>query len=111
LINVVLNGLVSSGVIAGFRTNYETREEPDALRITMTRADGASAAAVQAEVLKALRQVGEGAEIHVELSPEIEITGEVPGLALDRRYSGTPEAGTLPRASKGANASTLLRTR
>jgi hypothetical protein len=75
LINVVLNGLVSSGVIAGFRTNYETREEPDALRITVTRADGASAAAVQAEVLKALRQVGEGAEIDVELSPEIDITG------------------------------------
>ena len=35
----------------------------------MTRADGASAAAVQAKVLKALGRVGEGAEIIVE--PEI----------------------------------------
>jgi hypothetical protein len=66
-INVVLNGLVSSGVIAGFRTNYETKEEPDPLRITVTRADGDSAAAVQAKVLKALGQVGEGAKIIVEL--------------------------------------------
>jgi hypothetical protein len=39
-INLTLNHLVSSGVIAGFRTNYETREEPDRLRITVTRADG-----------------------------------------------------------------------
>ena len=85
-INVVLNGLVSSGVVAGFRTNYETREEPDPLRITVTRADGASAAAVQAKVLKALGQVGEGAKIIVELGDsqsqtehlgaESEITGE-----------------------------------
>ena len=85
-INVVLNGLVSSGVVAGFRTNYETREEPDPLRITVTRADGASAAAVQAKVLKALGHVGEGAKIIVELGDsqsqtehlgaESEITGE-----------------------------------
>jgi hypothetical protein len=59
LINVALNGLVSTGVIGGFRTNYEMREEPDALRITVTRADGANAAAVQTEVLKALGRVGE----------------------------------------------------
>jgi hypothetical protein len=65
-INLTLNHLVSSGVIAGFRTNYETREEPDRLRITVTRADGASAAAVAAKVLKALDQVGERAEIVVE---------------------------------------------
>lgn len=34
-----------------------------------------NAAAVQAKVQKALGQVGEGAEIIVELSPEVEITG------------------------------------
>ncbi|MFL5057304.1 MAG: hypothetical protein ACJ8DE_18940 [Microvirga sp.] len=85
-INVLLNGLVSSGVVAAFRTNYKTREEPDPLRITVTRADGASAAAVQAKVLKALGHVGEGAKIIVELGDsqsqtehlgaESEITGE-----------------------------------
>ena len=36
LINVALNGLVSTGVIAGFRTNYATKEEPDQLQITVT---------------------------------------------------------------------------
>src|SRR5215213_2847482 len=75
LINVALNGLVSTGLIGGFTTNYDTREEPDALRITVTRADGANAAAVQTEVLKALGRVGEGAEIIVEPRPENEITG------------------------------------
>src|SRR5215217_127557 len=75
LINVALNGLVSTGLIGGFTTNYDTREEPDALRITVTRADGARAAAVQTEVLKALGRGGEGAEINVEPRPENEITG------------------------------------
>jgi len=28
-INVALNGLVAAGVIAGFRTNYQTKDEPD----------------------------------------------------------------------------------
>jgi hypothetical protein len=81
LINVALNGLVSTGVIAGFRTNYETREEPDPLKITVAGAVGANAAAVQAKVQKALGQLGEGAEIISQrgqaehLRPEIEITG------------------------------------
>jgi hypothetical protein len=91
LINVALNGLVSTGVIGGFTTNYETREEPDQLRIMVTRADGANAAAVQTEVVKALGRVGEGAEIIVEPRPENEITGaqiraarELLGWARDR---------------------------
>ena len=74
-INLTLNQLVSAGVIAGFRTNYETREEPDRLRITVTRADGASAAAVAAKVLKALDQVGERAEIVVELRRVVDWQG------------------------------------
>jgi hypothetical protein len=28
-INMALNGLVATGVIAGFRTNYQTKDEPD----------------------------------------------------------------------------------
>ena len=55
LINVALNGLVSAGVIAGFRTNYATKEEPDQLRLLLnaTRQSGKStAAALKAAHLK-----------------------------------------------------------
>jgi hypothetical protein len=41
LINVALNGLVSTGVIAGFRTNYATREAQDEVQITITSLSGA----------------------------------------------------------------------
>jgi hypothetical protein len=36
-INVALNGLVAAGVIAGFRTNYQTKDEPDRLGSRSTR--------------------------------------------------------------------------
>jgi len=68
LINVALNGLVSTGVIAGFRTNYATKEEPDQLQIRVTSPSGASEESIRATVLQALGEVGEGAEIVVEPS-------------------------------------------
>ena len=61
LINVALNGLVSTGVIAGFRTNYATKEEPDQLQITVTSPSGAREKSIRAKVLQALGEVGEGA--------------------------------------------------
>jgi hypothetical protein len=68
LINVALNGLVSTGVIAGFRTNYVTKEEPDQLQITVTSPSVARQEQIRAKVLQALGEVGEGAKIVVELS-------------------------------------------
>src|SRR3954454_4180417 len=52
LINVALNGLVSTGVIAGFRTNYTTRGEPDQLQITVTSPSGARQESIRAKVLQ-----------------------------------------------------------
>jgi hypothetical protein len=68
LINVALNGLVSTGVIAGFRTNYATKEEPDQLQITVTSPSGAREKSIRAKVLQALGEVGEGAKIVLEPS-------------------------------------------
>src|SRR3954470_9392745 len=68
LINVALNGLVSTGVIAGFRTNYTTREEPDQVQITVTSPSGAREKSIRAKVLQALGEVGEGAKIVFEPS-------------------------------------------
>jgi len=67
LINVALNGLVSTGVIAGFRTNYATKEEPDQLQITVTSPSGAPES-IRAKVLQTLGEVCEGAKIVVEPS-------------------------------------------
>ena len=61
LINVALNGLVSTGVIAGFRTNYTTREEPDQVQITVTSPSGARQESIRAKVLQALGEIGKGA--------------------------------------------------
>jgi hypothetical protein len=68
LINVALNGLVSDGVIAGFRTNYATRDEPDQLTITVTSPSGARQESIRAKVQQALAEVGKGAKIAVEPS-------------------------------------------
>ena len=68
LINVALNGLVSTGVIAGFRTNYATKEEPDQLQITVTSPSGAREKSIRAKVLQALGEVGEGAKLVFEPS-------------------------------------------
>ena len=67
-INVALNGLVSTGVITGFRTNYATRDEPDHLQITVTSPGGAPQESIRAKVLQALGKAGEGAKIVVEPS-------------------------------------------
>jgi hypothetical protein len=61
---MALNRLVSAGAISGFRTNYETRDEPDQLRITITAPGDADTA--RAKVLVALAETAEGAEIVVE---------------------------------------------
>jgi hypothetical protein len=66
LINVALNGLVSTGVIPGFRTNYATKEEPDQLQITVTSPSGSREKSIRAKVLQALGEAGEGAGIIVE---------------------------------------------
>jgi hypothetical protein len=67
-INVALNGLVSTGVITGFRTNYATRDEPDHLQITVTSPGGAPQESIRTKVLQALGKAGEGAKIVVEPS-------------------------------------------
>ena len=66
--NVALNGLVSTGVIAGFRTNYATKEEPDQLQITVTSPSGAREKSIRAKVLQALGEIGKGAKIVIEHS-------------------------------------------
>ena len=68
LINVALNGLVSTGVIAGFRINYATREEPDQVQITVTSPSGARQESIRAKVLQALGEIGKGAKFVVEPS-------------------------------------------
>ena len=68
LINVALNGLVSTGVIAAFRTNYATKEEPDQLQITVTSPSGAREKSIRDKVLQALGEAGEGAKIVFEPS-------------------------------------------
>jgi hypothetical protein len=66
LINVGLNRLVAAGTIASFRTNYETRHEPDRVRITVVVADGADTATIKTTVLEALGVAGTGTEIVIE---------------------------------------------
>ena len=63
-INVALNGLVAAGVIAGFRTNYQTKDEPDRLGITINARGDADT--IRAKVLDALAEAAEGAEIIIE---------------------------------------------
>jgi len=55
-------------VIAGFKTNYATKEEPDQLQITITSPSGAPEKSIRAKVLQALGEVGEGAKIILEPS-------------------------------------------
>jgi|tagenome__1003787_1003787.scaffolds.fasta_scaffold20665751_1 hypothetical protein len=66
LINVGLNRLVAAGTIASFHTNYETRQEPDRVRITVVVADGADTATIKNTVLEALGVAGTGTEIVIE---------------------------------------------
>ena len=70
LINVALNGLVSNGVIAGFKTNYATKEEPDQLQIRVTSPSGAPEKSIRAKVLQALGEVGEGAKSSSSLAAD-----------------------------------------
>ena len=84
LINVALNGLVSTGVIAGFRTNYTTREEPDQVQITVTSPSGARQESIRAKVLQALGEIGEGAKIVVEPSGGQATAGDIPVRSLAR---------------------------
>ena len=54
------NGLVATGVIRWFSNNYQTKDEPDRLAITINeRGD-------RAKVLDALAEAAEGAEIIIE---------------------------------------------
>jgi len=84
LINVALNGLVSTGVIAGFRTNYTTREEPDQVQITVTSPSGARQESIRAKVLQALGEIGEGAKIVVEPSGGQPTADDIPARSLAR---------------------------
>jgi len=63
-INMALNGLVATGAIAAFRTNYQTKDEPDQLAITITAQGDANT--VRAKVRDALAEAAQGAEIIVE---------------------------------------------
>ena len=64
LLNVTLNGLTSAGVIAGFQSNYATKNEPDRLRITVTAPD-ADITSIQRTVVEALVEAGIDAEVVV----------------------------------------------
>jgi hypothetical protein len=55
-------------VIAGFRINYATREEPDQVQITVTSPSGARQESIRAKVLQALGEIGKGAKFVVERS-------------------------------------------
>ena len=63
-INIALNRLIAAGAIAGFRTNYQSKSEPQHLVITVTAAGNAEA--IRTMVADALGEAGDGAEIIVE---------------------------------------------
>jgi hypothetical protein len=65
LLNVTLNGLTSAGVIAGFQSNYATKNEPDRVRITVTALDAADITSIQRTVVEALVEAGIDAEVVV----------------------------------------------
>ena len=87
LINVALNGLVSTGVIAGFRTNYATKEEPDQLQITVTSPSGAREKSIRAKVLQALGEVGEGTESSSSLAADSLLGDEAVAASFCSRRS------------------------
>ena len=66
-INVVLNGLVRSGAITGFRTNLYSRTPQDDIVITVTVPGQAEAASSRDAVEEALRPLCLDAVIRVEL--------------------------------------------
>ena len=76
------NGLVSTGVIAGFRTNYTTREEPDQVQITVTSPSGARQESIRAKVLQALGEIGKGAKTSSSPLPDSPLADEHPGSVV-----------------------------
>lgn len=58
------NGLVATGVIRWFSNNYQTKDEPDRLAITINERGDADT--IRAKVLDALAEAAEGAEIIIE---------------------------------------------
>lgn len=65
-INLVLNGLVRAGVIAGFRTSFGTDNGPGAPVVTVTAPGGGSPDDVRALVTDALADVAAGIDVVVE---------------------------------------------
>ena len=65
-VNVVLNGLIREGVIAGFRTNFGRDGEPGAPLITVTTPEGGSPDGVKVRVMDALADVVVGIGVEVE---------------------------------------------
>jgi hypothetical protein len=62
-VNVVLNGLVREGVIAGFRTTFGAEGEFGAPVVTITVSDGQSPGEVKARVMDALADIAIGIDI------------------------------------------------
>ena len=65
-VNMVLNGLVREGVIAGFRTTFGRDNEPGAPIITVTTPEGGSPDDVKLRVMDALADVAIGVGVTVE---------------------------------------------
>lgn len=65
-VNMVLNGLVREGVIAGFRTTFGRDNEPGAPIITVTTPEGGSPDDVKLRVMDALADVVIGVGVIVE---------------------------------------------
>ena len=65
-VNVVLNGLIRDGVIAGFRTNFGRDDEPGAPLITVTTPEGGSPDDVKVRVMDVLVDVVVGVRVEVE---------------------------------------------
>jgi hypothetical protein len=66
-INTVLNGLVRSGAITGFRTNLNSRAPQDDIVITVTAPSETEAAGCLSAVKEALRPLVPDAVIRLEL--------------------------------------------
>ncbi len=65
-VNIVLNGLVREGVIAGFRTTFDVEGEFGAPVVTITVPEGQSPDEVKARVMEALAEAAVGIDIVVE---------------------------------------------
>ena len=68
-VNIVLNGLVREGVIAGFRTTFDVEGEFGAPVVTITVPEGQSPDEVKARVMDVIADIAVGIDIDVVVKP------------------------------------------